>query len=45
MGKIEGIGKYFWNDGRIYIRFRENGKQEGLGNILMMKKKMWGYLD
>ena len=39
MGKREGIGKYYWNDGRIYIGFWENGKQHGLGKYIDNEKK------
>ena len=39
MGKREGIGKYYWNDGRIYIGFWEDGKQHGLGKYIDNEKK------
>ena len=43
MGKREGIGKYYWNDGRVYVGFWENGKQHGLGlYINNEKKENWG---
>ena len=29
--KKEGIGKYIWNDGRIYLGFWKSNKQNGLG--------------
>jgi hypothetical protein len=31
MEKKNGIGRYLWPDGRIYVGFWENGKQHGLG--------------
>ena len=39
MGKREGIGKFYWNDGRIYIGFWKSGKQHGLGKYIDNEKK------
>jgi len=43
MGKKEGIGKYYWSDGRMYLGFWENRKQHGLGKYINdEKEEKWG---
>ena len=46
--KKEGIGKYLWNDGRIYLGFWKGNKQSGLGryiNINENKDKFGVWVD